>query len=306
MDLLFVMQIFRRVVELQSFSAAARDLRLSNAAVSKQVAALEDRLRTKLIHRTTRRMSLTTAGAAYYERCTRILDDVEETEREMSSSDEPRGRLRVNAPMSFGLLHVAPLLPKLLARFSELSLDIDFTDRFVDVVEEGVDVAVRIAAELPDSATLAVRTIARAQHVVCASPAYLRRHGVPKTPAELAAHRCIVYSSSRVSGAWEFTGPGGPMRVPIDGPLRINNSLVIRDAVLAGVGLARLPSFYVGPELSQKRLRVVLADYATPPLSICAVYQRSKHVSPKVRAFVEFLRRHLANASWALRERPGA
>lgn len=306
MDLLFAMQIFRRVAELRSFSAAARDLRLSNAAVSKQIAALEDRLHTELIHRTTRRMSLTTAGAAYYERCTRILDEVEETERAMSSSDTPRGRLRVNAPMSFGLLHVAPLLPELLTRFPELNLDIDFTDRFVDVVEEGVDVVVRIASELPDSTTLAVRRIARAEHVVCASPGYLRRYGLPKSPEDLVGHRCIAYSRSRTPDIWEFTGATGPIRVRIEGTLRVNNSLVIRDAVLAGLGLGRLPSFYVGAELQQKRLRVVLADHASAPVSICAVYQRSKHVSPKVRAFLEFLQARLAKASWALRDRAGA
>jgi DNA-binding transcriptional LysR family regulator len=303
MDLFFAMRTFRRVAELGSFSAAARDLRLSNAAVSKHIATLEERLQTKLINRTTRRMSLTSDGAAYCERCIRILDDVDETERTLSrATGTPRGRLRVNAPMSFGLLHVGPLLPELLARWPELDLDVDFSDRFVDLVEEGVDVAIRIASELPDSATLAVRRLARAQHVLCASPAYLRKHGVPKSPDDLAHHHCLDYSMSRTPGSWELAGPNGRQRVSVQGRLRVNNSLVIRDALLAGVGLARLPSFYVADELKHNRLRAVLTDFALPPLSISAVYPKTKQLSPKVRVFVDFLRERFAAAPWALRD----
>lgn len=302
MDLFLAMQVFRRVAELQSFSAAARDLRLSNAAVSKHVATLEDRLRTKLILRTTRRMSLTAEGAAYYERCARVLDDLEETERSLSSAAAaPSGTLRVNAPMSFGLLHVAPLVPEVLSRWPEMRLELGFTDRFVDVVEEGVDVVVRIAAELPDSATLLVQRLARVRQVICASPGYLKKHGEPRAPEELLGHDCIVYSLGRTGGAWDFEGPEGPSRVEVAGRLAVNNSLVIRDVLLAGQGIARLPLFYVGRELKSGRLRVVLAEHEPPPISICAVYQRSRHLSPKVRVFVELLRERFSAADWAAR-----
>jgi DNA-binding transcriptional LysR family regulator len=301
MGLFFAMRIYRRVAELESFSAAARDLRLSNAAVSKHIAALEERLQTKLINRTTRRMSLTTDGAAYYERCARILDDVDDTERSLSrASSAPRGRLRVSAPMSFGLMHLGPLLPEVLAQWPELSLDVDFTDRFVDLVEDGVDLAIRITSELPDSATLTVRRLARAQRVVCASPAYLRERGIPEAPEDLARHHCLDYGMSRTPGAWDFVGPGGPLRVQVEGRLRVSNSLVMRDALLAGVGLGRLPSFYVAEELKRKRLRAVLTEFAPAPLSISAVYPRAKHLAPKVRVFVDFLRERFGAAPWAL------
>lgn len=303
MDVLFGMRVFRRVVELGAFSAAARDLRLSNAVVSKHVAALEERLSTKLLHRTTRRMSLTTEGSAYFERCARILDDLEETERSLSgTSGEPHGLLRVNAPMSFGLLHLSQLIPEFLTRWPKLELDVGFTDRFIDLVEEGVDVVVRIASSLPDSATLLVQRLARAGNVLVASPEYLRAHGEPKSIAELSSHSCIAYSLSRTPGVWELVEDGAPVRFPVRGRLVSNNSLAIRDAVLAGLGIALVPSFYVGAELREKRLRVVLGQAKPAPIYVYATYQRSRHLSAKVRLFTEFLRERFALASWAVRD----
>lgn len=296
---MFAMQVFRRVVELGAFSAAARDLRLSNAAVSKYVASLEARLRTKLLHRTTRSMSLTSSGAAYFERCVRILDDLEETELALSTATgEPHGALRVNAPMSFSLLHISPLLPAFLERWPRLELDVGFTDRFVDLVEEGADVAVRIASSLPDSATLLVQRLARARQLLVASPAYLRAHGEPKSVADLADHTCIAYSLSRTPGVWELALDGKPLRVPIKGRLALNNSIAIRDAVLAGQGVALIPSFYVGDELRKRKLRAFLDDHTRTPLYVYATYHRSRHLSPKVRLFVEFLRERFAKAAW--------
>lgn len=300
MDVLHAMRVFRRVVELNGFSAAARDQRLSNAAVSKIVAALEERLRAKLLNRTTRRQSLTPEGTAYYERCVGILDDVDETERSLSkNATAPSGLLRVNAPMSFGLLHVAPLAPVLLARWPALSLDLSFTDRFVDLVQEAVDVVVRIATELPDSASLTAQRLACARRVLCASPRYLRKHGTPKSPVDLARHECIVYSEARPPREWPLDGPGGPIRVNARGRLVLNNSLAIRDAVLAGAGISLLPSFYVEPHLRRGELRAVLTDYVPKPLFVHAVYARSKHLSPKVRAWVDLLRERFKKAEWA-------
>ncbi len=211
--------------------------------------------------------------------------------------------LRVNAPMSFGLLHLSPLIPEFLGRWPSLSLDVGFTDRFIDLVEEGVDLGVRIASSLPDSATLVVQRLARARHMLVASPAYVRAHGEPKTLDDLARHSCIVYSSSRTPGVWEFVERDVPRRVTIHGPLVLNNSLAIRDAVLAGVGVSLLPSFYVEPALRQRRLRVLLPDQESPPLVVYAAYQRSRHLSAKVRLFSEFLRDRFLRAEWAVRDK---
>ena len=304
MDVVLAMQVFRRVVELGGFSAAARDLRLSNAAVSKHVAGLEARLQTKLLHRTTRRLSLTTAGAGYFERCVRILDELEETENALTqTTGAPHGTLRVNAPMSFGLLHISPLLPELLQRWPRLELDVGFTDRFVDLVEEGVDVVVRIASVLPDAATLLVQRLARTRHVLVASPAYLRERGEPKSIDDLSEHDCIVYSMSRTPGIWELARGAEKLRAPVSGRLTLNNSLAIRDAVRAGNGISLLPAFYVADDLRKRRLRSVMDDYTRTPLFVYATYQRSRHLSTKVRLFVEFLRERFKGAEWATRER---
>jgi DNA-binding transcriptional LysR family regulator len=303
MDLMQAMRVFRRVVELKGFSAAARDQRLSNAAVSKQVAALEDHLKTRLLNRTTRRVSPTTAGAAYYERCVRILDDVDDAERALSrSAAAPRGLLRLNVPMSFGLLHVAPLIPELLARYPDLKIDLSLTDRFVDLVEEGVDVVVRIAGELPDSMSLVAQKLARARHVVCGSPKYLRKHGEPRRPSDLTRFDCVVYSLGQNPGEWWFEGPQGPERVRVEGRLTVNNSLVIRQALVAGAGLSLLPAFYVGAELRSGALRAVLSEHEARSLYVFAVYQRGRHLSPKVRVVVEFLRERFAKAEWAIKK----
>jgi DNA-binding transcriptional LysR family regulator len=300
MDRLQAMTAFRRVVELKSFSAAAREQRLSSAAVTKQIAALEQHLETRLLNRTTRQVSPTAAGLAYYEQCCRILDDIESVEGSLAgTAGKPQGTLRMNVPMSFGLLHVAPLVPELLELYPELRLELSFTDRFVDVVEEGVDLIIRITDRLQDSDTLVAHTLARARSVVCASPKYLRKHGEPETPLELAQHECIVYSLGQRPGEWVFTGPSGKERVQVKGRYVVNNSLAIRDALLAGAGITLIPAFYVDRELRAKSLRAVLTKHDTPPIRIYGVYQRSRHVPFKVRAVLSFLAERLARAEWA-------
>jgi DNA-binding transcriptional LysR family regulator len=306
-DLLLAMQVFRRVVELRGFSAAARDLRMSNAAVSKQIAALEERLRTRLLHRTTRRVSPTAAGTAYYERCLRILEDVDEAERALAQAGAaPTGTLRVNAPATFGTLHLSPLVPEMLARWPELTLDLSFSDRFVDLVEEGVDVVVRIASELPDSATLIAQRLARVRVVLCAAPSYLAKHGTPRRPADLVKHECVVYSLGRSPGEWTLTARDGTAEVVrVTGRLVAGNSLVIRDAVVAGAGITLLPRFYIVDELRRGTLRPVLESHAPPPVYVHAVYPRARHLSQKVRLFAELLRERFAKAPWAEREPRG-
>lgn len=298
MDRVLTLTVFRRVAELQSFSAAARDLGLSNAAVSKHVTVLEDRVRARLLQRTTRRVSLTSAGAAYLERCARILDDLDDLDQGATEdSTQLRGVLRLNVPLSFGLLHIAPLIPKLSARWPELMIDLTLTDQLVDVVAEGVDVVVRVTRELADSSTLVAHKLATVGYAICGSPAYLRAHGAPRTPAELAKHNCIVYGSPE----WSLTKRDRTERVTVTGNLRINNSLAIRDALLAGSGISLLPRFYLHDLLRTKQLRAVLTEYRIAPAHIYAVYARQRHLSAKIRGFVEFLRGELATATWAER-----
>ncbi len=296
------MRLFRRVVELRRFSAAAHELERSGASVSKEIAALEDHLGARLLHRTTRSLSLTSAGAEYYERCVQILDAIDEAEQALvQQPGTARGVVRMNVPMSFGLMHVSPLLPELLARWPALRLDVSFTDRFVDLVEDGADLAIRIATTLPDAAHLVARKLARARHVVCATPAYLAARGTPKTPDALAGHECISYSLSRNAGWWTFEGPGGIHRVPLRGRLHVDNSLVIRDAVLQGAGIAVLPSFYVGEELRSGRIVEVLGEYTSPLALVHAVHPRAKSAAVRVRPIVEHLASCFATAKWATR-----
>lgn len=283
--------VFTRVAETGSFSAAARDLGLSKSAVSKRVAALENRLGARLINRTTRRLSLTEVGAAFYERAVRILAEMEEAEQAISRlHGEPRGTLRVNMPMSFGIGHVAPALADFMARYPDLRVAMELTDRRVDLIEEGVDLAIRIA-ELPDSSFIA-RRLAPARRVVCASPDYWRRHGRPRHPTDLADHSCLIYtylSALSAQREWRFKGPKGPVSVRVSGCLEANNGDALRDAALAGLGVYLAPTFIVGDDLWAGRLEEVLSDYEDSRLSVYAVYPHRQHLSAKVRAFVDFL-----------------
>ena len=280
--------VFTRVAETGSFSAAARDLGLSKSAVSKRVAALEDRLGARLINRTTRRLSLTEVGVAFYERAVRILAELEEAEQAISRlQGEPRGTLRINMPMSFGIGHVAPALADFMARYPDLRVAMELTDRQVDLIEEGVDLAIRIA-ELPDSSFVA-RRLAPARRVVCASPDYWRRLGRPRHPTELVDHRCLIYTYLSAQREWRFHGPEGPIAVRISGCLEANNGDALRDAAVAGLGVYLAPTFIVGEDLRAGRLEEVLAEYEDSRLSVYAVYPHRQHLSAKVRAFVDFL-----------------
>lgn len=300
MDRLQSMRVFRRVVERQSFAGAARDLRVSTAAASKHVAALEELLGARLLQRNTRRVSATTPGQAYYEHCVRILDEIDATDAALGRAAlAPAGLLRVSVPLSFGLLHVSPLLPELLAQYPELALDVSFSDRFVDLVEERVDVVIRIARSLRDSSSLAAQRLARTGHVLCASPAYVERRGAPRAPAELAQHECVTYALSSSPTEWTFEGPRGAVSVEVRGRLVVSNSLAVRDAVLAGAGIGLLPRFYVYGELAQGQLVALLPGFEPPRVILSAVYARSKLLAPKVRVLVEFLRGRFSAAEWA-------
>lgn len=286
------MEIFAEVVEAGGFSAAARRLNLSKSAVSKQVSRLEDRLGVRLLNRTTRRLSLTEAGTTFYAACRRVLDEAAAAEQAVSNlAAAPRGLLKLNAPMSFGFLHLGPAIPAFHARYPQVTVDAAMNDRFVDLVEEGYDVAIRIGA-LRDS-SLVARRLAPCRAVLCASPDYLDRRGRPQRPEDLAGHDCLLYANSASPREWTLQGPRGRQTVPVDGPLIANNGDMLCGAALAGMGIVRLPTFIVGHQLRKGRLEVVLADHPLPEQGIHAVYPHGRNLSPKVRVFVDFLADYL-------------
>jgi DNA-binding transcriptional LysR family regulator len=289
MDRLAAIEAFVQVAETNSFSEAARRLRTSKSVISRQVSSLEAELGARLFHRTTRSLTLTEAGQGYFGRVGQILADLEEANlavRQLQSA--PRGTLRINAPMSFGFLHLAPALPDFMARYPEVELDVSMTDRFVDLVDEGFDLAVRIAA-LQDSSLIA-RRLAPIRLVVCASPDYLKQHGTTLMPQDLRTHACIVNSNIPSAREWKFLGADGkPLSVKVESQIAINNGDALRVAALGGLGLTILPTFIVGRDLQAGTLVSVLSDYLAQPLGLHAVYPHARHLSPKVRAFVDFL-----------------
>ncbi|MGF1609540.1 MAG: LysR family transcriptional regulator [Kiloniellales bacterium] len=283
------LEVFVRVVQAGSFSAAARELGLTPSAVSKQIARLEDRLGARLLNRTTRRVSVTEVGSAFHERGQRILADMAEAEQAvLDLHGAPRGTLRVSLPLAFGRLHVVPLIPGFLAAYPEVRVDLAFNDRFVDLIEEGIDVAVRVG-ELADS-SLIVRRLAANRRVVCATEDYLARHGTPRTPADLTRHNCLTYAYRQMRNDWRFCGTDGKAQtVRVSGNLESNEVEALRSALLAGVGIALVPLWMAGPDLASGRVVEVLRDYHVPDSAIHAVYPPGRHLSPKVRAFVDLL-----------------
>jgi len=300
MDSLTSMKVFGTIVETGSFASAARRLKLSRAVVTKHVAALEDRLNVRLLERTTRKLSVTEAGARYYERCAQILADVEEAEREATQATiVPRGTLRVSAPHTFATRHIAPYLAEFRQRFPEVTLEMSLSDRFVDLLEEGFDLAIRIADGLPES-SLVARRLAPCRFVVCGAPAYFERHGEPQVPDDLARHPCLGYTLSAREYSWVFTCPHDQRHVvSVTGPLRSNSGDLLRAAAVGGAGVMLLPTFNVGEDLEGGRLRPVLTDYRMQDYGIYAVYPSRKHLTAKVKAFIDFLaERYGAEPYW--------
>jgi DNA-binding transcriptional LysR family regulator len=292
------MAIFVSVVESESFTGAARELGLSKSAVSKQIARLEDRLGARLLNRTTRRLSLTEAGTAFYEGCRRVVDEAEVAEQRVSRlSAAPRGLLRVNAPMSFGVRHVGPCLSDFLSACPELTLDLALNDRLVDLVEEGYDVAVRIGV-LADS-SLVARRLAPSHLVLCAAPGYLVARGRPAAPEDLARHDCASYSYRTAGPEWRFLGPDGLRRVKVSGRVTVNNGDVLLAAALRGLGIVMLPSFIAGDALRAGHLERVLPEWrVAEEANVYAVYPASRNLSPKVRVFVDFLAERFGEAPY--------
>jgi DNA-binding transcriptional LysR family regulator len=290
MDRFESMRIFTKVVEASSFTTASSGLGLSTSMVSQHIKQLEERLGARLLNRTTRRMGLTEVGRAYYDRCKRLLSDLEEAESAVGRMQvAPRGDLRVNATPVFGVLHLAPAVADFTARYPSISIEVMLSDRIVDLVDESFDVAVRVEP-LPDS-SLVARQIASCRIVICGAPAYFKKHGVPRTPADLANHNCLTFTgTSYTRGVWQLaSSKGEALEVTPRGNLRSNNAAVLLFAASEGQGLVAMPTYMVSDALKSGSLRTVLDDYAPPLLTIRAVYPHGRHLSAKVRTFVDFL-----------------
>lgn len=282
------MTAFVAVVEAGSFVKAAEALHISKTAVSRLVLDLERRLGVRLLHRTTRSLSLTAEGEVFHGRCKDVLAGVEEAETEVTAGiREAVGVLRLNVPVSFGLLHLAPLWPEFMAKHPKITLDVTLADRIVDLVEEGYDIAVRIA-QLPAS-TLVSRKLTSTRLVLCASDEYLRRHGMPTHPAELARHTVLAYTLMAMGEVWAFNGPDGPVSVKVSPAMRSNSGDTCCAAALQHQGIVLQPSFMVGHHLRSGALTEVLPQYRSLDLGVFAVYPSRKHVPPKVRVLIDFL-----------------
>jgi DNA-binding transcriptional LysR family regulator len=287
MDRLRAFEVFVTVVSRQGFARAADTLDTSPANVTRYIAELEAHLGTRLLNRHSRKLSLTESGEALYERARAILNDVSEAEAVSSAATlRPQGRLRINAPLSFGLLHLASRWPRFSQRYPQVELDVSLIDRVVDVVDEGFDLAIRISRG--GSTAHAARKLATSHNVVCAAPAYLREHGTPVTPAELAHHACIVYGYS--GSDWQLRGPDGRLHdVRVRGVMQTNNGETAVAAALGGMGIVWQPTFLVGPDLQAGRLVSLLPGYSVPDIDILAVYPSRRHLGAKVRAMIDFL-----------------
>lgn len=287
------MKMYVAVIDGGSFAAAAEKLDVSRAMVSKQIQKLEEHLGTRLMNRTTRRLSMTETGRAFYERSAQIVLDVDEAEQIAGQMTRtPQGVLRVTIPLSYGQHRLAGILGAYTQAYPLVALDIAMSDRKVDLIEEGFDVAVRIGI-LPESDLIA-RKLGVERSIACAAPAYLARHGTPRTPDALRGHACLGYSLTEGGADWRFDGPGGPKAVPIAGPMKADNGDILRLAAVCGAGIAFQPGFIVDEDIAGGRLVRVLPDWHSAEMGVYAVYPSRKHLSAKVRTFVDFLAEALA------------
>lgn len=288
MDQLIGMRVFTMIVDKGGFAPAADALGMSKTMVSKHLAAMEDRLGVRLLNRTTRKVGLTEVGSEYLQRCQDILQLVDEADgRLMESGSHPRGLLRVNAPVNFSELHLAPCIADYRRLCPDVELDLVVNDRVIDLIEEGFDLAVRIG-RLKDS-SLVARRLAPARIVLAAAPSYLAERGVPTRPEDLTHHDCLLYAYSSERDEWEFDGEGGAQRIRVKGPFSSNNGGILMQAAIDGQGIVALPTFIAGQALRDGRLVEVLASFKPQDRAIYAVFPANRHLSPKVRSFVDFL-----------------
>lgn len=295
MDTYSAMQTFAKVVELGSFAAAAERAGIARSVVTRQIAFLEQKYSARLLNRTTRKLSLTDAGRAFYDRVRPLLNELAELDLALQAQgSQPTGRLRVAAPVSFGISHLGPAIADYLQAYPQVVIELDLNDRVVDLVEDGYDVAVRIGP-LTDS-SLVARPLAPQGLHVCASPAYLARHGTPQHPDDLRQHRCLQYSYASGGNEWAFEKDGHTTLVRINPAMKANNGDVLRTAAIAGHGVIQQPDFLIGEDLRAGRLVAILPEYRRPPITMMAVYPHRRLLSPKVRSFVEYLEAHFGNS----------
>jgi DNA-binding transcriptional LysR family regulator len=300
MDRFQAMRVFTQVVESGSFSGAADKLGLSTTAASRHVAELETHLQTRLLNRTTRRVSLTESGRAFHERCVQLLADLDEAEQEAAQAARiPRGTIRITTSVNFGVRHLAPAIADFMGLHAEVRFDLSLADRIVDLVEEGFDLALRVG--VAGSGNVVARKLGETRLVPCASPDYLARHGAPQRPEELAKHNCFTYEYVMPRNVWRFKDLSGKeIDVRVSGSLHSNNGDVLAEAAARGAGIVFEPAFIVGPEVRAGRLVPLLQDFVPWPMPIYAVYPSRKHLSAKVRLFVDFLvARFAAAQDWS-------
>lgn len=293
MERLAEMMTFAKVVETRSFSAAAQALATSKSLVSKQVSSLESALGVRLLQRTTRRMSLTEIGAAYYEHCARIAQEIDAASETVTQLQAvPRGVLRLTSPVIFASLHLAPALQSFLKRHDQVEVELDATDRVIDIVEEGYDLAIRITGN--PAPGMVARKIAPVRWVTCASPEYLERHGTPRTPQELTQHHCLVYQGiPALHSGWRYRVGNRELAMHVHGKCRVNNSEVLLQLALDGAGIVLFPTYILGHHLKSGRLKIILPDaVANPDMSLYATYLPNRYMQPKVRAFIDHLMEH--------------
>ena len=288
MDKLTLMRTYRAVVETGSFTAAGKRLERTKAMMSRQVSELEANLNIRLINRTTRKLSITDIGQAYYQQCCRLLDDLEEVEQSLlHGHQQAKGLIRINAPQTFAELHLIAVLNEFLKEYPDVQIDLQLNDRFVDIVEEGFDLGIRIA-QLDDS-SLVARKLADVRIIVCASPEYLAVYGVPKTPASLAQHKCVIDTNLKQKTVWSFSNGEN---ITINGALKVNSAVAIRKAVLAGIGIGRCPSFAVEEDIAGGHIVPLLKTYESEARGLYVIYPHRKHLAAKVRLMVDFLAKH--------------
>ncbi len=299
MDRFLALTAFVKVVEMGSFARAAQRLDVSVSSVSRHVSELEAHLDARLLNRTTRRLSLTESGRVFHEHCVQLLADLEEAEASASAATiQPRGTLRLTASITFGSRHLAPAIAEFITRYPAMRFDVELSDRAVDLVDEGFDVAVRIGAI--GSQNLVGRKVGEMRLVCCAAPGYVAQHGEPRAPEDLAAHACLVYEYMPQKNVWVFRDRDGTERnVRVTGPVHANNGRFLTALAAEGMGIAYEPDFMVGPELRAGRLKPLLREFTSPPSPIYVVYPSRRHLSAKVRAFTDFLSERFFASEWA-------
>jgi DNA-binding transcriptional LysR family regulator len=296
MDKIECMTTFVRVVETGSFSAVAREMGTTQPTISKQIAALEEYLDIQLLVRSTRSLRLTDEGERFYEHCRQVMEAVTAAEASVGKRVKPSGLLRVNCPVSFGHFIIMPLMKSFLTRYPEIKVDLTMSDQFIDLVETGVDVAIRIGDVL-DTALIS-KIIGITRRITVATNDYFQQAGEPQTPSDLIHHNCIVYTQLLTGNEWHFKRQTETIKVRVNGNFQANNSTAIREAVLAGIGIAISPVWLFGDVINTDKLKSILLDYEPTPLPIYAMYRRTRFTPVKVQCFIDFLKTEFQINPW--------